>query len=112
MDNALERISANPHLDRTYTALTEHLDSLGPYTVEVKQSSLHIKSGRRAFLGVHPRRAGLMLNIVTDAPLSGPRITKTEQVSANRFHNETMVTEIADLAPVHEWIAEAYRLSQ
>jgi hypothetical protein len=53
-----------------------------------------------------------MLNIVTDAPLSGPRITKTEQVSANRFHNETMVTEIADLAPVHEWIAEAYRLSQ
>jgi hypothetical protein len=112
MDNALERISANPQLTRVYAALTEQLDSLGPYTVEVKQSSLHIKSGRRAFLGVHPRRTGLLLNIVTDAPLSSPTITKTEQVSAHRYHNETMVSDRADLEAAHGWITKAYDLAQ
>jgi hypothetical protein len=111
MENALDKISSNPHSASVYEALTSQLKSLGQYEVEVKKTSLHITHGR-AFLGVHPRNNGLLINIVTDKPLTSERIKKTEQVSANRYHNEVSVADPNEInSQLVGWITQAYSLT-
>lgn len=77
----------------------------------MKGASLHVVDGR-AFLGVHPRRDGLLLNIVTGDRIESDRLKRSERVSANRVHIEVYVRapkEIDD--EVVGWLAEAYRLT-
>lgn len=92
-----------------YAGLIPLLESLGGYVVEEKKTSLHITNGKVAFLGVHPRKNGIRLNIVLARALEGSRVAKTERVSANRFHNEV---DLVAGAPLDEelsgWIREAY----
>lgn len=107
---AFEKIHANPVSASIYDALLQYLNTLGEYSVEKKKSSLHITK-QRAFLGVHPRSNGLLLNIVTEKPLRDAVIKKTEQVSANRYHNEMVLADASELSSkVKGWIAEAYQL--
>lgn len=63
----------------------------------------------RAFLGVHPRATGLLLNIVTTTPIKSDRIRKAEQVSKNRCHNEIIIEHV-DLIDdeLIDWITLAY----
>ncbi|TAL41686.1 MAG: DNA replication protein DnaC [Salinibacterium sp.] len=110
-DTALDRITGDPHTASLYAAVGELLDELGPHEIEAKKTSLHVTHGR-AFLGVHPRKGALLLNIVLTEPLAGPRVHKVEQVSANRWHNEVIVREISDLdAELREWMTAAYALT-
>lgn len=107
---AFEKIQSNPVSYSIYTALIKYLDTLGKYSVEKKKSSLHIVK-ERAFLGVHPRSNGLLINIVTDKPIKNGLIHKSEQVSANRYHNEIVVSDTSELnKTVQDWIKEAYQL--
>ena len=92
MEDALEKINSSAHTKELFEKLMKEVDALGVNEVERKKTSLHISHGR-AFLGVHPRSNGLLLNIVLDSPLTIGRVKKTEQVSKNRFHNEILVTE-------------------
>ena len=66
---------------------------------------------RRIFAGVHPRKSYLLLNLRTDHPIESQRITKTEQVSKSRFHNEM---KLASPEGVDEellgWLKDAYAL--
>lgn len=90
--------------------LFRELEAVGPYSVQEKKTSIHITNGRGAFLGLHPRKQGLRLNIVLAKALEGPKIAKSERVSANRYHNEVDVKERSDLdAELLGWIAEAYQ---
>lgn len=101
--------SANESSSRAYEALIASLGEMGPFTVEVKKTSLHLSAGKAAFLGVHPRKQGLRLNLVLSRPLEGARLAKVERVSANRYHNEIDVREPAELdAELLGWIGEAY----
>jgi hypothetical protein len=110
-DTALNRIMGDAHTASLYSKLCELLDELGPNQTEAKKTSLHVTHGR-AFLGVHPRKGALLVNIVLTEPLAGPRLRKTEQVSANRWHNEVIVSEESDLdAELRDWIAAAYKLT-
>jgi len=70
-----------------YTRLLEALSTLGPVQEDPKKTSIHLVH-KAGFAGVHPRKSYLYLNLRTDYPIESPRITKTEQVSKNRFHNE------------------------
>ena len=54
---------------------------------EPKKTSIHL-TNERAFAGVHPRKAWLILNISSDRPIESDRIVKSEQVSKNRYHQE------------------------
>jgi hypothetical protein len=110
-DTALDREMGDADAASLYSALCELLDELGPHETEPKKTSLHVTHGR-AFLGVHPRKGALLLNIVLTEPLAGPRVHKAEQVSANRWHNEVIVREESDIdAELREWIATAYKLT-
>ena len=62
------KIAGSEPAGSIYKALIERLKTIGPYKVEPKATSLHIVHGR-AFLGVHYRKDGLLLNIVLDRPL-------------------------------------------
>ena len=109
--SALDRIQGTPGVGSLYQALLEQLTTVGPYQVETKKTSLHVLRGT-AFLGIHPRADGLLLNIVTDAPLDSPRVRKSEQVSRNRCHNEVLLTSPEELDPeLTGWLVKAYERS-
>jgi hypothetical protein len=110
-NDALERIQGNPVSNAIYEALTLELGQLGEHVIEVKKTSLHIARGR-AFLGVHPRKNGLLLNIVLNRPLASDRLRKSEQVSANRYHHEIELGAAAELdKELLGWIGEAHALT-
>lgn len=97
-----------------YDALMFALRRLGDVVAAPKKSSIHLTAGigTSGFAGVHPRKAGILLNVRTDAPLSGARIRKTEQVSRNRYHNELLLTAPSDIDDeLRGWLAEAHRLA-
>lgn len=111
VSDASAMISGREPSRTIYASLLEAIDALGPYEVEAKKTSLHISHGR-AFLGVHPRAAGLLLNVVTTAALDSPRIRKSEQVSANRCHNEVLLASADDVDDeLRGWIGQAYALT-
>lgn len=96
-----------------FERLIQALDALGDFQVEEKKASLHVVAGKAAFLGVHPRKEGLRLNLVLARALSGGRVAKAEQVSKARFHNELDVRTVEDFDDeLVEWLREAYELQR
>ncbi len=93
-----------------YDALVDRLEGVGAFKTEVKKTSLHLVR-ERAFLGVHPRATGLLLNIVTSSPIKSDRIHKADQVSRNRCHNEVRIDDVDQIDDeLVNWIGDAYRL--
>jgi hypothetical protein len=112
VDDALSKISSNPSAAPLYERVMTLVEDLGDCEVEIKKTSLHVVHGR-AFLGIHPRKNGLLLNLVTAEPLQSKRLRKTEQVSANRWHNELLVTdELAVDDELRAWLKKAYMLTE
>jgi hypothetical protein len=62
------------------------LKKIGKFTVEPKKESIHVVHGR-AFVGIHPKKSYLGVNLVLDKSETSPRADKVEKVSANRFHH-------------------------
>ncbi len=109
---ARERIDGDPVSAALYTALIHEVDQIGEYEVEEKLASIHVVHGR-AFLGVHPRKGALLVNIVLDHSLDSARLHRTEQVSASRWHHEILLHSSKDLDPeLVGWISEAYALTE
>jgi hypothetical protein len=104
---------AGPGAAAVYGALIKALKPLGRVGVEVKTASVHLTGAKSAFAGGHPRKTGVLLNIRTKTKIASKRIRKVEQVSANRFHNELLLTSPADIdAELLSWLSEAYDLSR
>ena len=95
----------------TYRALISALHAFGPFVEAPKKTSIHL--GRRsAFAGVHPRKAAILLVIRTESPIESPRIRKLERVSANRWHNEMLLSAPSEVdAEVLGWLRQGYDLS-
>ncbi len=62
------------------------LKKIGKFTVEHKKESIHIVHGR-AFVGIHPKKTYLGINLVFDKSETSPKADNVEKVSANRFHH-------------------------
>ncbi|MGZ3617616.1 MAG: DUF5655 domain-containing protein [Ktedonobacteraceae bacterium] len=93
-----------------YTRLLQALHTFGPVQEEPKKTSIHLVHST-GFAGVHPRKSYLYLNLRTDSPIGNPRITKTEQVSKNRFHNELKLTSPDEIdEELLGWLRDAYEL--
>ena len=94
-----------------YSRLLEVLQTFGPFKEEPKKTSIHLVNAS-GFAGVHPRKSFLYLNVRMDRPLQGERVTKSEQVSKNRYHNEIKITSPDDVdAELVGWLKEAYALA-
>jgi hypothetical protein len=89
----------------------QQVSGMADVAAEVKKESVHVTAGKAAFLGLHPRKAGIRLNIVLARRLEGPRIVKSEQTSKERFHNEIEMDGSTPIdAELAGWIEEAYLL--
>ena len=101
---------ADPGLRRVYARLLKAVKALGPIREERGDRSVLLRS-RGGFLGVHPKRAGLDLQIVTDHVIRAPRVTKVDRLSARRFHVHVRLTAEEDIdAELLGWLREAYDL--
>lgn len=104
-------ILKSPASQSTYAKVIAELTRLGPFDVEEKKTSVHLKRGR-AFAGVHPRATGIILNLVLDAPLQDKRVHQSEQVSAHRHHVEFKLEDPAQVdAQLVSWMKKAYDLT-
>jgi hypothetical protein len=93
-----------------YDRLLEALHAIGPFQEEPKKTSIHLVHAV-GFAGIHPRKSYLLLNLRTDHPIESQRITKTEQVSKSRFHNEVKLASPSDVdEELLGWLKDAYRL--
>ncbi len=100
----------SPEALATYQALTQALATLGPFKAEPKKTSIHLERNS-AFAGVHPRKSAILLVIRTSGPIDNPRIRKRERVSANRWHNEMLLSAPSEIdAEVLGWLREGYEL--
>ncbi len=88
------------------------LDKIGEYKIEQKKTSIHITNGR-AFIGLHPKKSYLGVNIVLNRPKASPAADKVEQVSANRFHHFYKITGTKEMNKSFvNLLSEAYDLTQ
>ncbi len=83
-------------IDELQTGLMRLLDSIGTYTVQQKKESIHIVR-ERAFVGIHPKKSYLGVNVVLNRSTSSLPADKVEQVSANRFHHYFKITKAGEL---------------
>ena len=106
--NAIAR--ADPSLQRVYAHPLKAVRALGPVVEERGERSVLLRS-RGGFLGVHPKRDGLDLQIVTDHAIRAGRITKVDTVSARRFHVHVRLVSKKDVdAELLGWLRDAYDL--
>lgn len=101
----------DPVVRQIYDRLVNATREFGRVIEEPKKTSIHLVR-KSAFAGVATRRNALILTIKSDRKLSSPRIHKSEQASANRFHHEAKLTSPAEVdAEVLKWLNDAYALS-
>ena len=100
-----------PNVRKIYDQLLKRLKKLGPITEDPKKTSIHLVNAT-ALAGVATRKDSLVLTIKSDHHLLSPRIHKSEQASARRFHHEVKLTSPADVDDeLIGWLNEAYALS-
>jgi hypothetical protein len=93
-----------------YSRLLKAVRRFGPVLEERGDRSVLLRS-RGGFIGIHPKRAGLELQIVTDHVIRAARVTKVDRVSARRFHVHVRLTSVSDVdAQLLDWLREAYDL--
>ncbi|MGN7250342.1 MULTISPECIES: DUF5655 domain-containing protein [unclassified Arthrobacter] len=86
----------------------DKISELDGCELQENASSFHVAHGR-AFLGIHPRRGGILINIVLTRELESARVHRAERVSANRWHNEVILKNPAEIdAELFIWIREGY----
>ena len=101
----------DPQALETYRALVRTASGFGPFEEEAKKTSIHL-ARKSAFAGVHPRKSAVLLVLRTRDAIDSGRIRKRERVSANRWHNEMLLSAPAEVdAEVTGWLREAYALS-
>ncbi|HEY8826125.1 MAG TPA: DUF5655 domain-containing protein [Candidatus Limnocylindria bacterium] len=101
---------ADPALQRVYARLIKGVQALGPVIEERGERSVLLRS-RGGFLGVHPKRDCLDLQIVTDHAIRAARVTNVDRVSARRFHVHVRLASENELdGELLGWLREAYDL--
>jgi hypothetical protein len=100
-----------PATRQIYDRLLKRSGKFGAVIEDPKKTSIHLVN-RTAFAGVAARKSAIVLTIKSDRRLTSPRIHKSEQVSASRFHHEIRLTSAADVdAELAAWLKAAYELS-
>jgi hypothetical protein len=100
-----------PAASKIYERLLKAIGKFGAVIEDPKKTSIHLVN-KTAFAGVATRKSAIILTIKSDRKLASPRIHKSEQTSASRFHHEVKLTSPADVdAELKGWLKAAYELS-
>ena len=102
----------DPVVQQIYDRLLKVAQKFGPFKKEAKKTSIHLVN-KTAFAGVATRKSAIVLTIKSDRKLPSPRIHKSEQTSAQRFHHEVKLTSTAEVdSELVSWLKAAYALSR
>jgi hypothetical protein len=94
-----------------YDQLLKSVKKFGRVIEDPKKTSIHLVNNS-AFAGVATRNKAVVLTIKSDRAWPSPRIHKSEQTSARRFHHEVKLTSVAEVdAELLGWLENAYALS-
>jgi hypothetical protein len=94
-----------------YDRLVALTEKFGPVEQDPKKTSIHLNR-KTAFAGVAVRKEHIVLTIKSERPIKSPRIFKSEQTSASRYHHEVKLASAKDLdAELRGWLKAAYDLS-
>jgi hypothetical protein len=112
MSNVHEHfVGKSDEVRKVYDRLVAMAETFGPVEQDPKKTSIHLNRGT-AFAGVSVRKAHIVLTVKSDRMIKSPRIFKSEQTSAKRFHHEIKLSAIDDLdAELQGWLRAAYDLS-
>lgn len=100
-----------PGVHETYNDLVKAIQQFGSVGEDPKKTSIHLVN-RTALAGVATRKDYLILTIKSDRKLDSPRIHKTEQVSAKRFHHEVKLASPEEVdSELIGWLKDAFTLS-
>ncbi len=94
-----------------YRVILDAAREFGPYEEDPKKTSIHLNR-RSAFSGIQTRRDFLILTVKSRAEIDNPRISKREQASANRWHNEIKITSAEEVDDqIVGWLRDSYDIS-
>ncbi|MFJ5761014.1 DUF5655 domain-containing protein [Neobacillus sp. NPDC093182] len=95
---SIEELFANKSSEvyEIYLKILDILKQIGPIEIELKKSSIHLLK-KSSFGGVHPKKNWIDFNLVSNHQIAHEKITKSEQVSKNRFHNNFRFNSVDDL---------------
>ena len=118
MSKAMDAFTVSSHFEgrapvvfQIYKQVLKSLRQFGPIIEDPKKTSIHLVNSTAA-AGVATRKEHLILTLKSDRKLTSPRIYKSEQVSAKRFHHEVKLTSPSDVDDeLAGWLKEAYELS-
>ena len=100
-----------PVVRSIYERILRESRKFGTVIEEPKKTSIHLVN-KSAFAGVTTRKNALLLNIKSAEPIKHARITKSEQLSASRFHQRVKLTSPDEVDSVLVgWLKEAYSIS-
>ncbi len=101
---------SDPAVRTTYDRLLIRVRRIGPVDAEQNKASIHLK-GRATFADVRPLKSRLDVSIVSDTPITDPRVTKRDKISASRYHNTVPINSPHDIdAQLIDWLKRAYEL--
>lgn len=107
-----EHFTGRPELRAVYDALVKAAEAFGPVEQDPKKTSIHLNR-TTAFAGVAVRKAHIVLTLKSDRAIDSPRIFKSQQTSARRFHHEVKLASTKDLdAELRGWLRSAYDLGE
>ena len=95
-----------------YEKLIAALMKFGQLKIEPHKTSIHL-GNRFGFAGVYTRKDYINLEVHLNYKLTGKRVAKVEQASANRFHHTIKLTSTKDIdKELLTWLKEAYELKK
>jgi hypothetical protein len=94
-----------------YLSLLASARTLGPYSVEVKKTCVHLVRAT-AFAGVHFRKEHLLITVKAAQAIASPRVFRTLQASKQRWYVDVKLHSAAELdAELMAWMRGSYELS-
>lgn len=100
-----------PAVRKIYDRILKAALKFGPVGEDPKKTSIHLVN-QTAFAGVATQKSALVLTIKSDRKVASPRVRRSEQVSAMRFHLEVKLNSPAEVdAELVKWLTHAYELS-
>jgi len=101
----------DPEVRQIYDRLLREVKKFGRVSEDPKKTSIHLVN-QTAFAGVATRKSAIVLTVKSDRAIASPRIHKSEQTSARRFHHEIKLTNRVDVdQELLSWLKDAYELS-
>jgi hypothetical protein len=80
-------------------------------TEDPKKTSIHLNH-KTAFAGIRTQKKALLVNIKSAEAIKDARISKSEKLSASRYHQEIKLTSVEEVdSQLVGWLREAYLIS-